>query len=96
MLTPLAQRILELDVAAMALANALGRTDRANQIRKRVKDLRLASGRVVLADLATHPDQVEPAEAVRMMIEQAIAAGMEWQAIVAAVNTASEERASHG
>ncbi|MDR3437152.1 hypothetical protein [Telmatospirillum sp.] len=93
MLTPLAQRILELDVAAMALANALGRTDRANQIRKRVKDLRLASGRVVLAELVTRPDQVDPAEAVRMVIEHAIAAGVEWQTVAAIVNTASERRA---
>jgi hypothetical protein len=92
MLTPLAQRILELDVAATALANTLGRSERADRIRKRVKDMRLASGRVLLAELATHPGQVEPAEAIRLMIEQAMAAGMEWQTIVVAVNTAREQR----
>jgi len=94
MLTPLAQRILELDVAATALANTLGRTDRGDQVRRHVKNLRLAAGRVVLAELATHPEQIEPAEAVRLMINHAIAAGMEWTAIAAAVNNASERRSS--
>ena len=93
-MTPLAQRILELDVAATALANALGRTDRAQQIRERVRAVRLISGRLLLAELVSQPGQVEPAEAVKLVIEQAMAAGMEWPTIVAAVNTASERRAS--
>jgi hypothetical protein len=92
MMTPLAQTILELDVTAMAIVDVLRRSERADQLRQCVKNLRVAAGRVVLAELATHPDQVEPAEAVRMVIEHAIAAGVGWQDVVAIVNTASERR----
>ncbi len=96
MLTPLVQRIFELEVTATALANALGRTDRADPVRTCMKNLRLAAGRVVLAELAADPRQVEPAEAVRMVIEQAIAAGLGWHDVVAIVNTASDGRGQHG
>ncbi len=93
-MTPLAQRILELDVAATALAQTLGRTERADDVRRRVKELRLAAGRVVLAELAAHVAQVDPAEAVRLVVEHALHAGLDWQTIVAMVNTASERRAA--
>lgn len=92
MMTPLTLRSLEVDAAVMALLDTLGRTDRANLVRQRLKDLRLVTARLLLADLAAHPDQVEPADAVKLVIEAALAAGMEWPAIVAAVNSASEQR----
>lgn len=93
MLTPLVQRIFELEVVTTSLANAVGRTERGDRIRMHIKNLRLAAGRVVLAELATRPDQVEPAEAVRMVVDAAIGAGLGWQDVVAIVNTASECRA---
>jgi hypothetical protein len=91
-MTPLAERLLAVDVSALALANVLGRSDRADEIRRHLADLRRAGSVALLAELATHPEQIAPAEAVRLMIDHAIAAGLEWTAIAAAVNTASERR----
>lgn len=92
MLTPLAQRILEFDAEVAALINMIGRTDRAALVRRSLKNVRLAQGRLLLAELASRPNQVEPAEAVRMVVDAAIGAGLGWQDVVAIVNTASECR----
>jgi hypothetical protein len=92
-MTPFAQRLLEADVAAQALANILGESERANQIRSRLRDLRRAGSSALLAELATHPDQVGPEQAVKLVIEHSLTAGLDWPTLVAMVNTASERRA---
>jgi len=92
-MTPFSQCFLEADVAAMALVAVLGRTDRAQRIREKIKDLRSAAGRLQLAELAAHHDQIDPPDAVRLVIQAALAAGMGWPDIAAIFNnTASEAR----
>jgi hypothetical protein len=93
-MSPLAQHLLDLDVAASALANALGRTDRAADVRRKIKELRLAASPLVLADLAVNPSQLPPTEAVKLVIDHAVAAGVDWQTLAALFNTASERRAA--
>lgn len=92
MLTPLGKEIFEMDVALMAAVEVLRRSERAEQLRQRIKKFRLAAARVVLAELAARPDQVEPAEAIRRVIDAAITTGMNWQDIAAIFNHASDTR----
>ncbi len=91
-MTPFAQRLLEADTAALALVNCLGRGERADLIRHRLADLRAAGARVVLAELAMHPEHVAPEVAVLQVIDLALLAGMSWHDLASTFNAASERR----
>ncbi len=91
-MTPLAQSLLELDREASSFAALLGQSDRGKMIRERIKAVRLAAANVRIADLAAHPDQVDPEEAVRLVVQLAIEVGVTFPVIVGAVNSVSERR----
>jgi hypothetical protein len=95
-MTPLAQALLEVDVATLALVNTLGRSDRSNKIRDRLKELRVAAAKAHLTELVEHPPAIEPKEAVRQVLQSAMRAGVNWHDIVGLVNTISEDRVGGG
>ena len=95
-MTPLAQALLNVDVATSALANTLGRSEVGRKIRDQLKDLRQAAAKAHLSELAEHQTNVEPKEAVRLVLQSAMRAGVDWQEIVGVVNTISEDRVGGG
>ena len=90
-MTPLAASLLDLDCAASALAQICGESERGKAIREKVKAVRRAAAEVRLADLAAHPEQLSPIEAVRKVVEHALRAGIEFPDIAGAVNCVRED-----
>jgi hypothetical protein len=90
-MTPLSTALLELDVSAMSLAQICGESERGKAIRERVSAVRRAAAEARIADLAAHPEQVPPKQAVQAVIEQALRAGVEFPEIVGWVNGVRED-----
>ena len=94
-MTPSQQQLLEVDVSVSRLVAALGTTVRAASARRHLAELRRIIGRVQLADLVAHADQVDPEQLLRQAVISATQAGLDWSAVVAIVNTASERRGTN-
>ncbi len=91
-MTELARQMLEVDVAAAALANMLGRTRRADEVRRHLSRLRRAVAQIRLYDMTMTPRDLHSADLLRQAIDLAIQAGLSWPEVAAIVNRASETR----
>ena len=89
-MTPLVSSLLELDREASAFAAMLGQSDRAKRVKDWIRAVRRAASGAIVSDLAVHPDRTPPAEAVRLVVEHALRAGLEFPEIVGVVNSVSE------
>jgi len=82
-MSPLANHLLAVDCAARVLLARLGPGSAQARLRLAVIGLRQAVARLRLTTL---PPAADPLQAVRDTIHLALAAGADWQAIVAVVN----------
>lgn len=88
------QQLLDVDVAANRLTQALGHTDRAEAVRKHLSELRRTVAHAELFHLVAQANDMDAADLVRQAVEKASQAGLSWQDIAVIVNTASEQRRS--
>ena len=89
----LTQQLLDVDVAVKRLAQMLGHTRRADDVRRQLAELRRSVAKIKLADLVAHAADLDGADLVRQAIDTAIRAGVGWTEVAAIVNQASERRA---
>lgn len=88
----LTQQLLDVDVSATRLANALGQIRRAHEVRQHLADLRRQVAVLQLFHLVAQANDLAAADLVSQAIEKAIAAGLSWQDVAGIVNTATEQR----
>lgn len=91
-MTPLAQAILNLDLQASALRAAAGHGTFGKRLDAAIRDVRRASAAVRLADIASHHDDMAPAEAFQLVAQWALDAGLEFPELAGIVNRLNEHR----